>query len=203
MSTMELIFATNNAHKLQEVSAILGNQVQLSTPAQHGINEDIPETQATLAGNALQKVRYIHQRLHKNCFADDTGLEVDYLNGAPGVYSARYAGEQKDMNANKHKLLHELQNAPLRTARFRTVIALVFNDAEYIFEGVVEGKIIENEVGSGGFGYDGLFIPDGFTQTFAQMSATEKNNISHRARAVQKLAQFFNDQQPITNRIYY
>ncbi|GHT10562.1 non-canonical purine NTP pyrophosphatase [Bacteroidia bacterium] len=187
---MELIFATNNLHKLQEAKAILGANVALSTPADFGIVAELPETQNTLQGNALQKARYVYERLHCNCFADDTGLEVTFLNGAPGVHSARYAGEPRDMEANKRKLLQELQHAPNRSAQFRTVIALIYNDAEYIFEGKVEGSILADEVGAAGFGYDGFFVPQGYTQTFAQMPAGEKNRISHRADALRKLAQF-------------
>jgi XTP/dITP diphosphohydrolase len=185
-----LIFATNNVHKLQEAAAILGNNVSLTTPLQYGICEEIPETQATIKDNALQKARYIYECLHRNCFADDTGLEVDALDGAPGVHSARYAGEQKDMTANKQKLLCKLQDITMRTARFRTVIALILDGKEYLFEGVIEGAIAESATGGSGFGYDGLFVPHGYTQTFAQMSAIQKNTISHRARALQAMKMF-------------
>ena len=189
---MELIFATNNPHKLEEVSAMLNKNIVLSTPAQHGITEDIPEEQDTLEGNALQKARYIYERTRLCCFADDTGLEVEALNGAPGVYSARYAGEAKDMNENMSKLLRELQGVENRKARFRTVIALILDGKEYLFEGVVQGKIICERSGSAGFGYDPIFRPKGYDITFAEMDLNEKNKISHRGKAVRKLVNFLN-----------
>ncbi|MDR2938250.1 MAG: non-canonical purine NTP diphosphatase, partial [Prevotellaceae bacterium] len=180
---MNLIFATNNLHKLEEVSAMLSKSIALSTPRQHGITEDIPETQKTLEGNALQKARYIYERTQLSCFADDTGLEVEALNGAPGVYSARYAGEEKDMGANMEKLLHELRNVENRSARFRTVIALILDGKEYIFEGEVQGEILFEKSGSAGFGYDPIFRPKGYDITFAEMDLDEKNKISHRGKA--------------------
>jgi len=189
---MELIFATNNPHKLEEVSAMLNKNIVLSTPAQHGITEDIPEEQDTLEGNALQKARYIYERTHLCCFADDTGLEVEALNGAPGVYSARYAGEAKDMNKNVSKLLRELQGVENRKARFRTVIALILDGKEHLFEGEVQGEIVNERSGSAGFGYDPVFRPKGYDVTFAEMDLNEKNKISHRGKAVRQLVNFLN-----------
>lgn len=187
---MKIVFATNNRHKLEEVSAILGPDYELVTPADCGITEDIPETCDTLEGNALQKARYIHDRTGLDCFADDTGLEVTALDGAPGVRSARYAGDQHDFDANTVLLLRNLEGAADRSARFRTVIALIRGNETHLFEGIVNGHIIAEYRGSGGFGYDPVFIPDGHTETFAEMSADQKNRISHRARAVEKLAGF-------------
>lgn len=189
---MRLVFATNNLHKLEEVSDILGDKIKLVTPAQLGLSEEIPEEQDTLEGNAIQKARYIYDRLGVNCFADDTGLEVDTLNGRPGVHSARYAGEDKDMLANKQKLLAELQGESNRNAQFRTVIALILDGREYLFEGAVKGLILQEEVGDLGFGYDGLFQPNGYEISFAQMPSEEKNRISHRAIAIAKLSNFLN-----------
>ena len=185
-----LIFATANAHKLREAAQVLGGQVRLETPAQHNICGEIPETQTTIEGNALQKARFIYQRTRLHCFADDTGLEADALNGAPGVHSARYAGEHKNMNDNIRKLLCELRGAAVRTARFRTIIALIAEGREYLFEGRVEGIIAQNETGGAGFGYDSIFLPEGSALTFAQMTAQQKNAISHRARALQKMKDF-------------
>jgi XTP/dITP diphosphohydrolase len=191
---MRLVFATNNRHKLAEVSAILGSAVELVTPAELGITEDIPETADTLEGNALLKARYIFERTGLDCFADDTGLEVTALGGAPGVYSARYAGEAHDFDDNNRLLLKNLADATDRSARFRTVIALIVNEGgtprEHLFEGRVDGRIIDEYRGSGGFGYDPIFIPEGGEATFAEMTAAQKNAISHRARAVEKLAAF-------------
>ena len=187
---MNLIFATNNPHKLEEVSAMLGKRVALSTPRAHGITEDIPEEQDTLEGNALQKARYIYERTRLSCFADDTGLEVEALHGAPGVRSARYAGEAKSMHDNMRKLLRELEGVENRSARFRTVVALILRGKEYLFEGEVRGEILRAQSGAMGFGYDPVFRPQGYGVTFAEMAPEEKNNISHRGRAVQQLASF-------------
>jgi len=189
---MNLIFATNNLHKLEEVSAMLNKSIALSTPREHGVTEDIPEEQDTLEGNALQKARYLYERTRLSCFADDTGLEVDALNGAPGVRSARYAGEAKDMNENVSKLLRALQGVENRRARFRTVIALILGGKEYLFEGEVRGEIVRERSGSAGFGYDPVFRPQGYNATFAEMDLAEKNRISHRGRAVQQLVSFLN-----------
>ncbi len=187
---MRIIFATNNRHKLEEVSAILGAEFELVTPADCGITEDIPETQPTLEGNALQKARYIHERTGSDCFADDTGLEVTALGGAPGVRSARYAGDKHDFDDNNRLLLKNLEDEADRSARFRTVIALILDGEEHLFEGRVEGAIIDEYRGTGGFGYDPIFVPEGSEATFAEMSTEQKNAISHRARAVEKLNDF-------------
>ena len=189
----KLIFATNNAHKLGEVQALLGDDFELVTLRECGITEDIPETAETLEGNALQKARYVYSKTGLDCFADDTGLEVDALGGAPGVHSARYATDGHDFAANNRLLLKNLEGAKERTARFRTVIALILDGVEYTFEGRVEGVIATEESGSEGFGYDPLFVPSGEIITFAQMSAEAKNAISHRGRAVAKLVNFLKD----------
>ena len=186
----EIIFATNNAHKLSEVQALLGGKFRLVTPRECGITEDIPETQPTLEGNASQKAHYLFDLTEKDCFADDTGLEVYALDGAPGVHSARYATDGHDFEANNRLLLKNLEGITDRRARFRTVVSLILDGCEHQFEGIVEGRIAEQAAGVEGFGYDPLFIPDGFDRTFAEMSAEEKNEISHRGRAVRKLVQF-------------
>ena len=186
----KLIFATNNAHKLGEVQALLGDAFTLVTLRECGITEDIPETADTLEGNALQKAHYVYEKTGLDCFADDTGLEVDALGGAPGVHSARYATDGHDFAANNRLLLKNLEGTTDRTARFRTVIALIIDGVEYTFEGRVEGTIASSESGSEGFGYDPLFVPSGEIITFAQMSAEAKNAISHRGRAVAKLVNF-------------
>ncbi len=187
---MRLIFATNNRHKLTEVGQILGSELELVTLAECGITEDIPETSPTIEGNALQKARYVWERTHQNCFADDTGLEVEALDGAPGVRSARYATDGHDFDANVTLLLHNLEGVENRAARFRTVIALIIDGREYLFEGIVNGRIIAERKGGEGFGYDPVFVPEGEELTFAEMSAEAKNAISHRGRAVAKLAQY-------------
>ena len=187
---MKILFATNNAHKLSEVQAVLGDGYTLVTPRECGVMEEIPEEQETLEGNALQKARYLHDRTGLDCFADDTGLEVEALGGAPGVHSARYATDGHDFAANNRLLLKNLQGVENRRARFRTVIALILNGEEHLFEGVVEGRILDHETGHEGFGFDPLFVPDGCERTFAEMSAAEKNAISHRGRAVRKLAEY-------------
>ena len=187
---MKLLFATNNAHKLAEVQAVLGDAFCLTTPRACGITEEIPETCDTLEGNASQKAHYLHERVGLDCFADDTGLEVAALGGAPGVHSARYATDGHDFEANNRLLLKNLEGIADRRARFRTVIALLLDGEEYRFEGIVEGRIIDHACGHEGFGYDPLFIPDGFDKTFAQMTADEKNAVSHRGRAVRQLVEF-------------
>ena len=184
---MKIVFATNNAHKLSEVSAVLGNEYELVTLREVGITEDIPETGATLDENASIKAHYVYERTGLNCFADDTGLEVEALGGAPGVHSARYATDGHDFAANNRKLLCELEGKSYRKARFRTVISLIVDGVERQVEGIVEGKIATSETGAEGFGYDPLFIPDDYDRTFAEMSAEEKNAISHRGRAVKNL----------------
>lgn len=201
----ELIMATNNAHKLEEIRQILGSAFTVKGLNDIGCIEDIPETADTLEGNALQKALYVHEHYGMDCFADDTGLEVDALGGAPGVYTARFGsmngyGESHDSNANIQCLLDKLEEAETRTARFRTVIALVQDGKEKLFEGIVEGKILLQPVGKGGFGYDPVFAPfeaDGLA--FAQMSAEAKNAISHRGRATKKLAEYL-CQQTINNK---
>lgn len=187
---MTIIFATNNAHKLAEVQAVLGEGYELLTPRDCGTTEEIPEEQPTLEGNASQKAHYLFDRTGRDCFADDTGLEVEALGGAPGVHSARYATQGHDFAANNRLLLENLAGKENRRARFRTVISLILGGEEHLFEGIVEGRIIERESGCEGFGYDPLFIPDGYDKTFAQMTTDEKNAISHRARAVRKLAAY-------------
>lgn len=184
---MDLVFATNNKHKLEELQAILGDKIRLLSLKDIGCNEDIPEEQATLEGNANQKAFYVFNKFGHNCFADDTGLEIDALNGEPGVYSARYAGEEKSAEANMNKVLDKLSKIKNRNARFRTVISLVINGSEKQFEGVVEGEIMNVKKGGSGFGYDPIFKPTGFSKTFAEMNLSEKNQISHRGRAVKKL----------------
>jgi len=187
---MELIFATNNKHKVEEVQALLASHFQIISLHDLHCFEDIPETEDTLEGNALIKARYVYQRFGKSCFADDTGLEVEALNNAPGVFSARYAGEDKDMQANRTKLLHEMDGISHRNARFRTVIALIHHDTEYLFEGQINGVITMQERGTGGFGYDPIFIADGMELTFAELNLSIKNSISHRAKAIGKLVTF-------------
>lgn len=186
----KLVFATNNAHKLSEVRAILATQYEIISLAELNCFDDIPETADTLEGNALLKAQYIFDKFQVNCFADDTGLEVDALNGAPGVYSARYAGEDNDAKKNVEKLLLNLTGESIRTANFRTVIALIENGKIHYFEGKIEGKIATEPKGETGFGYDPVFIPNGYSQSFAELGTEEKNKISHRALAVQKLADY-------------
>lgn len=187
---MELVFATNNRHKLEELQTILGDHFNLLNLSDIGCNVEIPEEQPTLEGNARQKAFYIFEKYGYSCFADDTGLEIEALNGEPGVYSARYAGEAKDPQANMDKVLHKLEKINYRKARFRTVISLVINGNEKQFEGKVEGEITREKSGDSGFGYDPIFLPEGYKMTFAEMSMNEKNQISHRARAVQKLVEY-------------
>lgn len=188
-----LVFATNNKHKLDEVRKITSGQVEIVSLSDIQCHDEIPETADTLEGNALQKARYIHTHFQTDCFADDTGLEVEALNGAPGVYSARYAGPGHDSEANMRKLLADLEGESNRKARFRTVIALILDGKEYLFEGIVNGRIIEEKKGSAGFGYDPIFVPDGYNQTFAELGDDIKNRISHRAMATHKLAEFLSN----------
>ena len=197
----ELIMATNNAHKLEEVRQILGKAFTVKSLSDIGCTEDIPETADTLEGNALQKALYIHKHYGMDCFADDTGLEVDALDGGPGVFTARFGamngyGESHDANANIQCLLDKLEEAETRTARFRTVIALVQGGKETLFEGIVEGEILPQPVGEEGFGYDPVFAPfEGGGIAFAQMSAEAKNAISHRGRATKKLVEYLANEQ--------
>jgi XTP/dITP diphosphohydrolase len=196
----ELIFATHNEHKAIEIQAILSNSFRVLTLDQAGITDDIPEEQDSLEGNAIQKARFVYARLGLNCFADDTGLEVRALGGEPGVYSARFAelsggrlpGEDVSA-ANIRTLLRRMDGIGDRSAGFRTVIALIIDGKEFTFEGVVEGEILSELRGEDGFGYDPVFLPEGYAETFAEMSLAEKNKISHRARAVNKLVEFLNN----------
>lgn len=190
MTIRKLVFATNNAHKLEEVSAILGDKIEILSLKDIGCDADIPETADTLEGNALLKARYISDKYGYSCFADDTGLEVEALQNRPGVYSARYAGEDKSPEANMLKVLAELSEKTNRKARFRTVISLILDGNEYMFEGIINGVITEEKRGNSGFGYDPVFMPDGYQRTFAELGNDVKNHISHRALAVNKLKDF-------------
>jgi XTP/dITP diphosphohydrolase len=188
----ELIFATNNHHKLSEIQSLIGDNFVIKSLQQIGCTEDIPETAPTLEGNALLKAQYVYNTFGKNCFADDTGLEIESLDGRPGVFSARYATDGHDFEANIDKVLEELTEVKNRKARFRTVIALILDGSVHYFEGIVTGEIISERKGIKGFGYDPVFLPDGYDRTFAEMPLPEKNKISHRARAVNKLVDFLN-----------
>ena len=193
---MEIIFATGNAHKAIEAQKALGDTFTLIMPKELGLTEEIPENGDTLQANAIEKAEYLWKKFGKNCFADDTGLEVDALGGAPGVYSARYAGPEKGSEANMDKLLSELHAAEQaggeisRAARFRTVVALILDGELHLFNGVLEGRIAKERSGNQGFGYDPVFIPDGYSKTLAEISLEEKNAISHRGKAMRALAQF-------------
>lgn len=189
-----LVFATGNIHKLQEVQGLFKEGFALSCLKDVNITEEIPETADNLVDNALQKARYVYEKCGIPCFADDTGLEVDALNGAPGVYSARYAGEQKDSKLNMLLLLKNMNGKTNRNARFRTIIAYIDEkQEEHIFEGEIKGKIIENMAGENGFGYDPIFVPEGYEKTFAELSSEIKNTISHRARAMEKFLSYINN----------
>ena len=190
----KLVFATGNSHKLQEVQGLLKEGFALSCLKDVNITEDIPETADNLVDNALQKAWYVYNKCGIPCFADDTGLEVEALGGAPGVYSARYAGEEKDSMKNMLLLLENMNGKENRNARFRTIIAYIDeNEEEHIFEGEIRGTIIENMAGTNGFGYDPIFVPEGYDKTFAQLSSEIKNTISHRARAMEKFLSYFNN----------
>lgn len=190
----KIVFATNNPHKISEIRDILGNRFNVVSLAEIGCHDEIPETGDTLEANALQKAEYIHNHYGIDCFADDTGLEVNALGGAPGVHSARYAeGTDHNSEANMQRLLSELDGADDRSARFRTVIALILDGKQYLFEGEVKGRIDTEKHGNGGFGYDPLFIPEGYSESFASLGENIKNSISHRAKAVAKLAAFLNN----------
>ncbi|ERJ60678.1 RdgB/HAM1 family non-canonical purine NTP pyrophosphatase [Sphingobacterium paucimobilis] len=188
---LQLVFATNNAHKLEEVQAIIGNKFNLKSLTDIGCHDDIPETGVTFQENAQQKTDYLVERFDVNCFGDDSGLEIDALGGEPGVYSARYSGS-RDMEQNIELVLERLNGQASRKACFKTVISLFLAGRQYFFEGAIEGRIIEERRGDGGFGYDPIFIPNGYSRTFAEMSAAEKNLISHRSIAVSKMADFLN-----------
>ena len=199
----EIVFATHNEHKAREIQAILSEEYCILSLSDINFRDPVPEQENSLEGNAAQKARFIYQRLGKDCFADDTGLEVDFLKGAPGVYSARYAdvtnereSDESVSAANIRKLLSRMLGATNRKARFRTVISLILEGQEHFFEGMVEGTILEIPRGSGGFGYDPVFLPAGYTESFAQMTLEQKNNISHRAIAVSKLATFLKNYRP-------
>lgn len=183
----KIVFATNNQHKLEELRSLTSGKIEILSLNDISCHDDIPETSDTLEGNALQKARWVKERYGYDCFADDTGLEVEALGGAPGVYSARYAGDGHDSEANMRLLLHNMEGKDNRRARFRTVIALIENGKEKLFDGIVEGMITEKPSGENGFGYDPIFRPEGFEETFAEMTSESKNSISHRGRAVKKL----------------
>lgn len=187
---MDLVFATHNINKLKEIKVLFPAHIRLLSLTDIGCHQDIPETAQTIEGNALLKARFVKEKFGKDCFADDTGLEVAALGGAPGVYSARYAGEEKNDAANIQKLLRELKGSSDRKARFKTVIALVLGAEEHLFTGICNGTITEGEQGTEGFGYDPIFRPDNHKKTFAEMSLSDKSAISHRARAVSKLVDF-------------
>lgn len=193
---MQLVMATHNAHKVREMSAILGGDFQFLSLSDIGCTEDIPETSPTIEGNALQKARYVRERYGYDCFAEDTGLEIAALGGAPGVYTARYAGDQKDDAANIALALHNLKDKDDRSARFKTVIALTLGGKEYLFEGIAPGRIAHSPQGSGGFGYDPIFIPDegDGASTYAQLPTEVKNRISHRYKAVRQLQDWLKSQ---------
>ena len=191
---MKLVFASNNKNKIQEIQALVPNTIQIISLEDIGCTEDIPETADTIEGNAILKANYVTSNYGYDCFADDTGLEVEALNGAPGVYSARYAGEQKDANDNMDKLLSELKDKSNRKANFKTVIALNLNGKQNLFTGIINGKIIKEKIGTNGFGYDPIFVADGFDKTFAELSMEEKSTISHRGIAVKELILFLQKQ---------
>ena len=191
---MKLVFASNNKNKIQEIQALVHNTIQILSLEEIGCTEDIPETADTIEGNAILKANYVTEKYGYDCFADDTGLEVEALNGAPGVYSARYAGEQKDANDNMDKLLSELKDKSNRKANFKTVIALNLNGNQNLFTGIINGKIIEEKIGTNGFGYDPIFVAEGYEKTFAELSMEEKSTISHRGIAVKELILFLQKQ---------
>lgn len=186
----QLVFATSNPNKLKEVSEMLQGRYQIISMAEIGCTVDIPETSPTFEGNALQKARYLYEHFQVDCFSEDTGLEVDALNGAPGVYTARYAGPQRNADDNMDLLLRELSSQSNRRARFRTAMALIIDGQEHTFEGIVNGTIAKEKTGAGGFGYDPVFIPDGYEHSFAVLPSSVKHQISHRSRALAKLIAF-------------
>lgn len=187
-----IIFATNNQNKVEEVRAVLGSRFNIITLKEAGIDIDIPEPHDTLEANATEKSKTIFEITKQNCFSEDTGLEVEALNGQPGVKSARYAGESRSFDDNIEKLLTNLQSVENKSARFRTIISLIFEGKEYFFEGICNGTIISQQKGKNGFGYDPVFVPEGSDKTFAEMDITEKNKFSHRKKAMEKLIQFLN-----------
>ena len=187
---MTLVFASNNEHKIKEINSLLGDSFKLLSLHDINISEDIPEEEPQLEGNALSKARFVYNASRRDVFADDTGLEIPALNGLPGVHSARFAGENKDSSANIEKVFSMLGDTMKREARFRTVIALILDKKEYLFEGIITGTITRTKKGTKGFGYDPIFVPDGKICTFAEMDLAEKNTVSHRARAFEKLKEF-------------
>ncbi len=195
---MQLCFATNNAHKLKEIKALLGETFSLKTLQEIGCNEELPETTDTIEGNSAQKAEYVWEHYHVNCFADDSGLEIEALNGAPGVHSAYYSGERNHAR-NIERVLRELANETNRKARFKTVITLTLSGKSHSFEGVVEGIIIDTPRGTDGFGYDPIFVPEGHDQTFAEMTLEQKSKISHRSRAFAKLVLFLQNYSGINS----
>ena len=190
ISIMQLVFASNNKNKIKEIQLLVPQSIKVLSLEDIGCFEEIPETADTIEGNAIQKANYVTEKYGCNCFADDTGLEVEALNGEPGVYSARYAGEQKDATDNMDKLLNNLKGISNRNAQFKTVIALNLNGNQSLFTGIIKGKIIEEKIGSNGFGYDPIFVADGYSQTFAELTIEEKSVISHRGLAVKQLVNF-------------
>ena len=190
---MKIVFATNNPNKLKEIQSLIPKEIEIISLKEIGCTEDIPETGDSLEANAFQKAHYIKENYNYDCFADDTGLEIDELNGAPGVYSARYAGPEKNADANMTKILNELKGKKNRKAKFRTAIALTLNNEEHLFEGEINGHISDVKQGNEGFGYDPIFIPENNIRSFAQMSMQEKGAISHRGRAVKKLVAYLNN----------
>jgi len=187
---MKLVFATNNIHKIKEIQNLISNKIEIVSLAEIGCFDDIPETGNTIESNASQKAFYVYNKFGLNCFADDTGLEIDALNGRPGVYSARYAGEGCSFEDNLNKILNEMKDFENRKARFRTIISLIINGKEYQFEGIADGQILKEKYGGEGFGYDPVFQPNGHSKTFAEMPLNEKNNISHRFKATEKLLEY-------------
>ncbi|MBZ4043924.1 non-canonical purine NTP diphosphatase [Flavobacterium hibisci] len=192
---MKLVFASNNKNKIKEIQSILKESIQLLSLEEIGCHEEIPETADTIEGNAVLKANYVTQKYGYDCFADDTGLEVHALNGEPGVYSARYAGEQKNSNDNMNKLLGALKNKSDRSAQFKTVIALNLNGSQHLFTGIAKGSITLDKTGNNGFGYDPVFQPENYTETFAELASEIKNKISHRAKATQQLIDFLNSRK--------
>lgn len=193
----KIVFATHNLHKFKEIQAIVSSGIELVNLDDINCREDIPENEPTIAGNALAKARYVLENYGYNCFADDTGLEIEALNGEPGVYSARYAGNDATFADNTQKVLRKVKGQTNRKARFKTVIALTLDGREELFEGIVNGTILTQPRGTGGFGYDPIFLPDGYTQTFAEMPLQKKNQISHRALATVQLVNFLNNYPPL------
>jgi XTP/dITP diphosphohydrolase len=187
---MQIVFASSNKNKIKEIQLLVSSKIQLLSLDDIGCLEEIPETANTIEGNAILKANYVTQKYGYNCFADDTGLEVEALNGEPGVFSARYAGEQKDANDNMDKLVLNLKNKTNRSAQFKTVIALNLDGNQTLFTGIIKGKIIDEKIGTNGFGYDPIFVADGYSKTFAELTIEEKSAISHRGLAVKKLVDF-------------